>query len=85
MKLHMWSCDSEGTIFEDDEDVVIEVATLEEATAVIVRDLYETASDQFMHAALAQWFGDDNATIHMLPAGNNTFWNVTLDTQLPSW
>jgi hypothetical protein len=72
----MFSTDADLQMYPDDEYTVVEVDTRQEATAKLVEDLYNTASDEFMDQALREWFA--HGEIVQLQAGNDVYWNVRL-------
>jgi hypothetical protein len=76
MKLVAWSVNLEGDKVEPQDDWNIEVANFDEATAVIASELVNTASDEFLSAALRQWF--TAGKVENLHEGGEVFWNVEL-------
>jgi len=77
MRLITWSTNLAGEPVNLMDNTEVEVSSFAEATAVLASNLAETASDDFLHDALKQWF--DSGKIEKLPEGGEVFWNVELD------
>ena len=73
MILRMWSTDPDGVVIEEDQR---EFKYRAAATAFLAANLTDTASDEFLYLALAEWFS--NGKITMLPedSKSKSFWNV---------
>ena len=76
MKLVAWSFNLEGEKIHPEDDWNIEVTSFDEATAVIASELVNTSSDEFLSAALRQWF--THGKVENLHEGGDVFWNVEL-------
>lgn len=76
MILCMWSQNADGEKFDEFEYPATDVAN---ATSILVTELTDTASDEFMHSALEQWF-KNGFQISNLPEDKHgrQFWNVRL-------
>lgn len=75
MILHMWTVDANGVTIEDEYYGMM--SDKAEASAVLLRcERVETASDEFLHEALTQWFTTGKIT--RLHEGNDQYWNVEL-------
>lgn len=73
MLLKMWSTNSDGVVLEEDQ---AEFTSRAAASAFLAVNLTETASDEFLHFALAEWF--TTGKISNLSEGNTSFWNVEM-------
>jgi hypothetical protein len=73
--LRTWTTNLEGIIVEDS---TIEVTDLESATTFLTGQLYNEASDLFLHNALKAWFLN-GYSITNLHEGGEHFWNAKFD------
>ncbi len=73
MILKMWAANRVGESYDERE---VSVDSLAEASAELVSELFNTASDEFLHKALTEWF--TTGKIDNLDEGNDHTWNATL-------
>lgn len=72
----MWTTDPNGLQLGERESVPTD--SREHATSLLVGELYESASDEFLHAALAEWFTEGRIDKLSERVDNSAFWNVVL-------
>jgi len=74
--LQAWSTDFDGNMTHAEDNWELEVVSGAEASAHLASELANTASDEFLHDALSEWFS--KGSIENLHEGNDVFWNVEL-------
>jgi len=74
--LRAWSTDIDGNRIHPEDNWEIVVENPAEASAHLASELVNTASDEFLQAALGMWFLSGN--IISLHEGGEVFWNVEL-------
>lgn len=78
MILRMWSTGPDGVVIEEDQG---EFKSRAAATAFLAANLTDTASDEFLHLALAEWFSSGKITMLSEDSKGKSFWNVELSGQ----
>lgn len=75
MILRMWTTNFDGVILEDAKAIV---RSRQEASTVLAGALFESATDEFFHDALTQWFVSGKIDVLSENVNNTEFWNVAL-------